>query len=342
MAEENNKQGYINLVTIGGGKGQASILEGLKKYSYRLNLSAIVSMVDNGGSTGKLREELGIPSFGGDFRDVLTSLSHNQTINDLFHHRYEYGSEIKGHSVGNLILLGLLEQCDWDIPKAIEIAKDILDITRAEVLPSTLDQTDLVAEYEDGEVIKGQDEIDNNMQKMSKPIKNVTLNPEPKAYSKAVEAIAEADAILLCPGDLYGSLICNLIVPGINEAIASNRKAKVIYVSNLMGKIYQKDWTASMFIREVQKYLHGNLDYAIVNTGNLSEDISKKEAYAKENWQMVESDIDGNEFDGVEIIKGSIWYEGQEFKRVSTDVIPRSFIRHDPVKIAEIVMGLIG
>lgn len=327
------------LVTIGGGKGQAAILRGLKQFSYRLDISAIVSMVDDGGSTGKISKELEIPPFGGDFKDVLTALSHNKALVKLWHHRYEHGSEIKGHTVGNLILIGLLEQADWNIPEAIKIARQFLDIS-ASVYPSTLGKTDLVAKYEDGDIIKGQNEIDNNLEKKFKEIIEVFIEPKVEAYDGAVEAIKNAEVIVLCPGDIYGSLICNLVVPGISEAIAESQ-AKIVYITNLMTKVNQThNWAASRFITEIQKYLPRKIDYAIINDGELPETSAGAEQYKAEHWEMVECDIDSEIFSNhTKVIKGLISYEGKEFKRVSSDVIPRSFIRHDPKKIAEIIVG---
>lgn len=328
------------VVTIGGGKGQSTVLQGLKNYNGRIHISAIVSMVDDGGSTGRLSEELGIPPFGGDFKDVMTGLSRDKTMINLFHHRYEYGTDIKGHTVGNLMLLGLLEQCQWDIPKAISLAKKILTI-EADIYPSTVDRVKLVAEYKDGSVVKGQDEIDNNLEKKFQTITNLNTEPIANVYEPAAEAIRKADAIVLCPGDLYGSLLCNLVVPGIKNAIAES-KAQIIYITNLMTKVNQThDWQTSQFIHEVQRYLPRKIDYAVVNTGLLPRDIAGLEQYKEEHWEMVKNDIPGEDFEGTKVVGESIWYEGQEFRRVSTDVIPRSFIRHDPQKIAALVMDII-
>jgi uncharacterized cofD-like protein len=328
------------IVTIGGGKGQAAVLSGLKNYEERIDISAIVSMVDDGGSTGRLSEELGIPPFGGDFKDVMTALSRDRTMVEIFQHRYEHGKDIKGHTVGNLILLGLLEQSEWDIPQAIELAKEILKIN-ADIYPSTLERIALVAEYEDGSKVKGQDEIDNNFDNKYQTIKQLTIEPEGEAYEGAINAINEADAIVLCPGDLYGSLLCNLIVPGIRDAI-KNTRAELVYITNLMTKVNQThEWSASDFIREVEKYLPRRLDYAIVNDGELPNDVVGKEQYASENWEMVADDIENGELDGVKVIKDMIWYEGKEFRRISSDVIPRSFIRHDPQKIASLIVGAV-
>lgn len=331
----------LNLVTIGGGKGHASILSGLIRYSYRLDINAIVSMVDDGGSTGIISQELGIPPFGGDFKDVLTALSHNKTMVDLWQHRYERASQIKGHTVGNLILIGLLEAANWDMARAIDVAREMLDI-QANVYPSTTDKVALVAEYNDGEIVEGQDAIDNNLEQRYKTIVKAFTKPTGNAYPEAVSAIEQADAIVLTPGDMYGSLICNLVIPGIKQAIKRNKQAKLIYITNLMTKVNQTHgWAASRFIDEVNKYTGRPVDIAIVNNDMLEHEQEKRKRYSEEHWEMVETDIEADAYKGVKVVQDRLWYEGEEFKRVSSDVIPRSFIRHDPAKIAELIMGLI-
>ncbi len=328
------------IVTIGGGKGQATLLSGLRNSQDNLHLSAIVSMVDNGGSTGRFREELNIPPFGGDFKDVMTSLSNNQALVDLFHHRYEHGNDIKGHTVGNLILLGLLEKAEWDIPEAIKVARKILSIN-AHIYPSTLDKVHLVAEYKDGEVVEGQDQIDNNLDRKFQTISKIATNPVANVYEPAARAIEEADLIVLCPGDLYGSLLCNLVVPGIKEAIGRS-KGKIVYITNLMTKVNQTHgWKASQFIDEINSYLSRPIDYAVINTGKLSTDITGSTQYASEHWEMVENDIEGSQYGETKVIQDNIWFEGQEYKRVVSDVIPRSFIRHNPAKLTEITLNIL-
>lgn len=327
------------IVTIGGGKGQATILKGLKEYNGQLKISAIVSMSDDGGSTGRISKELRKPPFGGDFRDVLTALSNNQLLVDLFHHRYEQGSEIKGHSVGNLILHGLFEKAQWDIPESIEMAKKLLMID-ADVLPSTLDRVQLVAEYEDGSIITGQNQIDDNLEKKFQTINKIYTKPKGRAYKGAKDAIKEADLIVLCPGDLYGSLLCNLVIPGMDEAIKAS-KAKIIYITNLMTKVNQTHkWKTSNFIDEVQRYLPRKLTYAILNTGNLDAELKGQKQYSSESWETVKNDLKEETYKRTKLIKDKIWLEGVEFKRVSSDVIPRSFVRHDPHKLARIIMSL--
>jgi uncharacterized cofD-like protein len=323
------------IVTLGGGTGSLMILSGLRPFE-NIEVATILAMADDGGSTGRMREEFEMPSFGGDFRDALVGLAENEQLAKIFLHRFERGKELKGHSVGNIILLGLFEATKGNIPEALNIAHDILRV-RGKVYPSTTESIDLGAEYADGTIVESQNEIDNTTSMSPRTIKRAYLTPDkPKAFPQALKILAEADKIVLGPGDLYSNIVANLLVDGIADAI-NKSKAKKIYISNLMTKFNQTHgWKASDFVAEVKKYLGGELDYVIVNDSPLPEEINKK--YANEKWQMVPDDIkDSKEY---KVIHDKLWLEGQEFKRVSTDVVPRSFIRHDPKKIAEIIVGI--
>ncbi len=323
------------IVTLGGGTGSLMILSGLRPFE-DIEVATILAMADDGGSTGRMREEFEMPSFGGDFRDALVGLAENEQLAKIFMHRFERGKELKGHSVGNIILLGLFEATKGNMPEALKIAHDILRV-RGRVYPSTTESIDLGAEYEDGTIVESQNEIDNTTSASARTIKRAYLTPtNPKAYPDAIRILQEADKIVLGPGDLYSNIVANLLVDGIADAI-NKSKAQKIYISNLMTKFNQTHgWKASDFVAEVKKYLGGELDYVIVNDSPLPEEINKR--YADEKWEMVEDDIKtGN---GYSVIRDKLWLEGQEFKRVSSDVVPRSFIRHDPEKIAEIIVRI--
>jgi uncharacterized cofD-like protein len=283
-----------------------------------------------------MREQFEMPSFGGDFRDALVGLAENEQLAKIFTHRFERGNELKGHSVGNIILLGLFEATKGNIPEALDIAHKILRV-RGKVYPSTTESIDLGAEYMDGTIVESQHEIDNVTSLSPKTIKRAYLTPDkPKAFEEAIRILKAADKIVLGPGDLYSNIVANLLVDGIADAI-NNSKAKKIYICNLMTKFNQTHgWKASDFVTEVKKYLGGPLDYVIVNNAELPLDLTKK--YANEKWEMVEDDL--GDSNGIKIIHDKMWLEGTEFKRVSSDVIPRSFIRHDPQKIAEIIVKL--
>lgn len=322
------------IVTLGGGTGSLMLLTGLRDY-HDVEVATIMAMADDGGSTGRMREEFQMPAFGGDFRDALVGLAENESLAKVFMHRFERGNELKGHSVGNIVLLGLFETTNGDIPKALEIAHDILRV-RGKVYPSTTESINLICEYDDGTILDSQHKIDNTDAKNGKRIVKTYLNPQPKAYEEAIQVLMDADKIIMGPGDLYSNVVANILVEGIAETI-NKSKAKKIYVCNLMTKYNQTHgMTTSDFVKEVEKYLEGNLDYVIVNNSPLPEEINQK--YENEKWHMVEDDTtnDGS----CKVIREKVWLEGQEFKRVSSDVVPRSFIRHDPKKLAEIIYNL--
>lgn len=318
------------IVTLGGGTGSLMLLTGLRDY-HDVEVATIMAMADDGGSTGRMRAEFDMPAFGGDFRDALVGLAENENLAKVFMHRFERGTELKGHSIGNIVLLGLFETTNGDIPKALEIAHDILRV-RGKVYPSTTESINLTCEYDDGTILDSQHKIDNTSEKNGKRIVNTFLHPQPKAYKEAIDVIMSADKIIMGPGDLYSNVVANILVDGIADAI-NKSKAKKIYICNLMTKINQTHgMTSKDFVNEVTKYLGGKLDYVIVNNSDLPSDINEK--YAEEQWHMVKDDTDDKS--GYKVIRDKVWLEGQEFKRVSSDVVPRSFIRHDPKKLAEI------
>lgn len=322
------------IVTLGGGTGSLQILTGLRDF-HEADVATIMSMADDGGSTGRMREEFKMPAFAGDFRDALVGLAENEDLAKVFMHRFERGKELKGHSVGNIVLLGLFETTNGNIPKALEIAHRILRV-RGKVVPSTTESVNLCCRYDNGKVLKSQHKIDNTDLMDGHRISKAWLEPKPKAYNLALKLIKEADKIIIGPGDLYSSVLANLMVEGIPEAIQKS-KAKKIYISNLMTKYNQTQGMMSKdFVQEIEKYLGGKVDYVIVNNEPLPEDIMNK--YKHEHWYMVEDNLD--ETSEYTIIRRKIWLEGKEFKRVSSDIVPRSFIRHDPKKIAKIIINL--
>ena len=204
------------VVVIGGGTGVFTVLSGLKKYDYAL--SAIVTMADDGGSTGVLREEFGmLPP--GDVRRALVALSasDNKVMSELFNFRFEKESSLKGHSLGNLLLTAL-EKITGSFSDALKEAVNILNV-KGEVIPVTLERTKLHAELENGAIIEGESNIDIPKHDPHLKIINEYLNPKAKANPDAVRAIKEADFVIIGPGDLFTSLIPNLLVDGIPEAI---------------------------------------------------------------------------------------------------------------------------
>ena len=316
-------KGDRKVVVIGGGTGVFSVLSGLKHYFG--NLSAIVTMADDGGSTGILREEFGILP-PGDIRRALLALSTspNKILPELFSYRFKEGSGLHGHNFGNLLLTAL-ERITGSFEEAIQRAGELLQV-RGRVVPVTLSRPRLFAELESGEIIEGETNIDIPSHDGNLKIKKTWLNPPSKINPRARTEILSADAIVIGPGDLYTSIVPNLLVRGLPEALRRS-KGKKIYVTNLMTKFGETNgFSAGRFIEVVQEYLGaGVLDYALVNTKRPPKSRLKK--YAMERSVFVE-------FDDVPLKNKPL--------PIFADLLrPKGFLRHDPEKLAKLIVSLL-
>jgi len=272
------------VVTIGGGSGTFSLLSHLKKYPF--NVTAVVTMSDSGGSSRKLMDEFRRQLPLGDLRMSLVALARNGALwREVFMHRFVRSDEsenghsgVGGHSLGNLILKGLQDINNDDLLLAIEDAQELLD-TAGNVLPVTLVQTTICADLEDGTAICGETEIDTRGKKNPgplSPIRQLRLVPEDAlACQQAVRAIRRADTIIIGPGDLYTSLIPNLLVPDIARAVRESEAEKV-YICNLMTKHGETDdYKASDFVNAIHHYLGGRVDRVLLNDGPYPPDVLK-------------------------------------------------------------------
>ena len=284
------------IVTIGGGSGTFSVLSHLKKYPF--TITAVVTMSDSGGSSRRLMDEFRRQLPLGDLRMSLVALARNGALwREIFMHRFEQshildssngttgfnGGGVGGHSLGNLILKGLQDINGDDLLLAIEDAQELLN-TAGNVLPVTLAQTTICADLEDGTNICGETDIDTrgkNHPEFLSPIQHLRLLPEDApACLPAIRAIRRADTIIMGPGDLYTSLLPNLLVKDIARAVRESDAEKV-YVCNLMTKHGETDsYTASDFVKTVHSYLGGRVDRVFVNNGPFNEDVLQK--YAEE------------------------------------------------------------
>src|SRR3989344_61455 len=270
-----------NIVVIGGGTGTFMVLSALKNYP--VNLTAIVSMADDGGSTGILRDQYGVLP-PGDVRRALVALSEdNGKLRELFNFRFQNG-DFNGHNFGN-IFLSSLEKITGNFAGAVEEASKILNV-KGNVIPVTLNNVRLHARLRDGTLIKGETNIDIPSGRSVAPIEKVWLKPKAKISSNAKKAIANADAIVIGPGDLFTSLIPNLLVSGVPEAIKKS-KAQKIFVCNLMTKFGEThNFLAQDFVDALESYLGKNvLDFVIFNKTKPSIHILRK--YKKENSEFV-------------------------------------------------------
>lgn len=309
-----------NIVVIGGGTGTFVVLVGLKKYTR--NLTAIVSVTDSGGSSGILRDELGVLP-PGDIRRCLVALSNSDKLmRDLFNYRFK-GGGLKGHSFGNLFL-SALEKLTGSFKKAVVEASKILS-TDGEVIPVANRQTNLCAMLENGQMIKGEANIDIPKHDGNLKIKKVWLQPNIKATPQALEAIKKAELIVIGPGDLYTSIIPNLLIQGLSKAI-KNSKAKKIYVCNLMTKFGETNgFCVSDFVKTMEKYLGRNvIDYVIFNKGNLPKRLLEK--YASQKEFPVRCDI-----------KEGLNQDNPKY--LGADIAShRTLIRHHPDKLAKLIL----
>lgn len=310
------------IVAIGGGTGLSTLLKGLKQHSS--NITAIVTVSDDGGSSGRLVQEMGIIP-PGDIRNCLVALADAEKLmTDLFQHRFKIRSgSLSGHSVGNLLLAALIEQSGGDIERAFEMASDVLAI-RGRVVPSTMDHVRLRALMEDGTEICGETAIVAS----GKRIRRIYLDPETcTPHPTALHAIADAELICIGPGSVYTSVIPNLLVPGIADAIAASKAPKA-YICNVMTQRGESDsFTATEHLVAIQANVDVKVaDYVVINTGVPSQSTIEK--YRESNQELVVPDFERAATMGYRPVMGDFMNE-------------LDYVRHDPVRLAERLVGLI-
>lgn len=279
-----------NIVVIGGGNGSAICLEGLKKYADDFNISAVISMSDSGGSSGRLRKEFHTLPPGDIMRAILSLSKYDyKMLRQIFYKpRFKNTGRLDSHNLGNLFLT-LASQYSGSLLYSLEALSQSVEAL-GRVFPSTLESVDLAAELENGEKIRTEAFIDNPKYNRGIKIKKVWLEPVCAAYAEAKQAIEAADCLVLSPGSLYTSLIAALLPGGIKEAIDKNKKAKIIYVA---GGAYRLDGETgperlSDFVLQMEKYLPRQIDLVIHSNHKLSR--KQKEIYKSKNWGMFEFD----------------------------------------------------
>jgi uncharacterized cofD-like protein len=311
------------IVVIGGGTGLAVLLHGLKETTS--NITAIVTVADDGGSSGRLRNEFDVLP-PGDIRNCLIALSDAEGLmRELFQYRFTEGEGLKGHSFGNLFITAL-SKITGDFEKAIKESSKVLAI-RGSVVPSTLEKVTLVAKREDGTQTSGESTIPKVAGIVS-PIKRVYLSPPgAKATPEALVAIKEADAIVIGPGSLYTSILPNLLVGGVVEAIIKSRGVK-IYLCNVMTQHGETDgFTASDHVEALLKHTSSDfVDYVFVNSAKIPQRFLDK--YKTEESFQVEPDIKNIREMGLGVVEGDM---------ITVD----DYIRHNAGKISKRIVELI-
>ena len=308
------------IVVIGGGTGLSTLLLGLKEYTS--NITAVVTVADDGGSSGRLRRQFGLLA-PGDIRNCLVALADTEPLmRSLFQFRFGGKEELKGHSFGNLFITAMTE-VTGDFEKAVKESSKVLAI-RGRVIPSTLDEVGLIAEYSDGTKIAGESKIAEE----KKHIKRIYLSRKDcEPTPEAISAIGEADVIVLGPGSLFTSIIPNLLIEQITEAVLGSKALKV-YVCNIMTQRGETDnFKASDHIEAIVAHAKSKLiDSCVLNLAQIPREFVEK--YKQEDACPVIADIEKVEEMGFSVIREDL---------VST----KDYVRHDAQKLARIIMDLL-
>jgi uncharacterized cofD-like protein len=329
-----SQQASLRVVAIGGGTGLSTLLRGLKRYVASpgiqplpdapcliSDLAAIVTVSDDGGSSGRLRSDLKmLPP--GDIRNCLVALSEDeQLLSRLFQYRFQSGQGLEGHSFGNLFVAAL-SSITGDFAQAVQMSSQIL-ATRGRIYPATNTSVTLSALMDDGTIVRGETSITRSKQR----IVELKLDPADAApMLETLDAIAAADLITIGPGSLYTSLITNLLVRGVPQAIHAARATRV-YVCNLMTQANESiGLTASQHISRIFDHAGGRIfDYALVNTSPVSPAVLER--YAAEGQQQIVADLDRIEALGVKTVPGNFVFEGD-------------LLRHDYDRLADAILRL--
>ncbi|SDX88051.1 YvcK family protein [Paenibacillus sp. CF384] len=319
MAERRKEQ-KPRIVVIGGGTGLSVMLRGLKEKP--LDITAIVTVADDGGSSGILRNELQMPP-PGDIRNVLIALADVEPLlSDLLQYRFNSGNGLAGHSLGNLMLAAMTD-ISGDFVSGVRMLSKVLAV-RGRVLPAAGEAIVLKAETVDGTIITGE----SNIPKAGKAIKRVFIEPaDVEPLEEAVEAIREADAILIGPGSLYTSIIPNLLVPKLAQAIVDSNAVKM-FVCNVMTQPGETDnYSVSDHLAAVHAHIgHHLFDYVIVNDGEIPEQVQNK--YAERGAKAVHLDLEEVKRRGYEVIADRL-------------VLFRTYLRHDAARLSHHIYQLV-
>ncbi len=319
----------LNVVAIGGGNGLSTLLSGLKEYvgtgesnpTWIKRLSAIVAVSDDGGSSGRLRDELQILP-PGDIRNCMVALSEDShLLSRLFQHRFSGDGELGGHSFGNLFLAALSE-ITGDFSEAVKLSSEIL-VSKGQIYPATMEDVRLTAELDDGTVVHGE----TNVGRVGNQIRNLRLEPETcHPMPEALEAIRDANIITVGPGSLFTSLLPPLLVKDVSRSIAKSSATKV-YISNLMTQPGETDgFSAKRHLEIVKEYSPELIfDYVIVNNHPIRS--SQAERYFDRGAKQIgiANSITPETIEGAKIVYGNLLDEGDK-------------VRHAPGKLADVVL----
>jgi uncharacterized cofD-like protein len=323
--KSSSKKETLHIVTIGGGSGQFALLSGLRQLA-GIRISAVVSMMDSGGSTGRLRDELGTLPPGDILKCILALSPHQEVARSIFQKRFKKDRRLKGHNAGNM-LLTMLSRYTGSFPAGVQALAEILDV-KGEILPVTIDRATLVAELTDGSRIYGESAIDTPRGHQRETIRDVYLVPHHSdtisVYPPVLRAIADADIVILGPGDLFTSIIPNLLVPGLREKLGEV-SAPIYQVVNIMTKFGETNhFQACDFIATLESFTGRKITAAIVNNQRPDDRLLKLYRQQK------------SEFVDIGFVEDSCRIIAEDLLETSGDII-----RHDPQKLANLIARIV-
>jgi uncharacterized cofD-like protein len=309
------------IVTIGGGTGLSTLLHGLKEYTS--NITAVVTVADDGGSSGRLREELNVLP-PGDIRNCLVGLADaGPLMEKLFQFRFDDGRDLKGHNFGNLFITAM-SKVTGDFEQAVKASSEVLAI-RGSVVPATLTRVVLKALHEDGTETVGESKIPEK----ESPIKRMSVSPSgSRPTVAALEAIKKAHAIILGPGSLYTSVMPNLLIDGMYEAIKQSKAVK-IYVCNVMTQAGETDnYRSRDHVKAILDHTgEGVMDYCVVNKSRIPPELMEK--YKEKDAYPVQVDVEAIKSLGPEVVEANV-------------ADTKDLVRHDSHKLAKLIIDLLS
>jgi uncharacterized cofD-like protein len=311
----------LRVVSIGGGHGLSALLEGLKKYTPRIDITAIVTVTDDGGSSGRLRREFDVLP-PGDIRNCMVALSEDGALlSELFQYRFKAGHGLKGHSFGNLFLTALTH-ITGDFPDAVRSSAEVLKIA-GRIFPSTAANVSIEAVLDDGKVLQGESRISRSTRRICR----IRLLPNRvRPLKETLEAIESADLITFGPGSLFTSVIPNLLVSGIPKAIRQSRARKAYFVNLMTQPGETTSFSASDHVRAVDEHAGGKVfDSVVVSTSRIAPGVRR--SYAEQNSVPIEVDISALEEMGLQVIGADLLQKGRK-------------VRHNPAAIAKVAVEL--
>ncbi len=326
------------VVVIGGGTGTYTALTALRDKKY--DLTAILTMVDDGGSNKVLRDEFGLLPTSGVRLAMVALSSKPSLLRELFLYRYHKGTGISGMTFGNLFLAAVTDILGSQ-EKAIEHTSDILKV-KGKILPISHEDVRLVAHYEDGSEVVGEHNIDEPTHDGKMKITKLFTRPEATITEHAKQAILDADTIVLGPGDFYTNSVANLVIGGVVDALMES-KAQLIFVMNLMTKYGETyDYSASQYIEDLAKYIPLSRINVLLINNDMKLPVETLEKYKEEFSIPVVDDLDSMDLpEGVRVVRAPILFR-KEIEPEKGDLVKRSMIRHDPRRLGKILTELIG